>query len=80
MDQTEIHMNIPGFTADVILSRTIGSYRRSATAPYLARGGQIVPQQRHDYCFYAGPQDGYICCSCTPDEGCSCRQPGETQF
>lgn len=80
MDQKEIHMKIPGFTGDASLSVTVSGYLRVATARYSTRGSQVVPQQRHDYCFYAGPYWGYICCSCTPDEGCSCRSPGETQF
>jgi hypothetical protein len=79
MGQKKIHIKIPGFTADASLSRTIRSYLRFATAPSSTHGGEVIPQQTRDYCFYTS-RFGYICCHCTPEDGCACDFPGKTQF
>jgi hypothetical protein len=71
-------MKIPRFTADASLNITNRSYLRVATDRFLTGDGEIVPQQTHDYCFFTGQY--YVCCHCTPDDGCACRSPKQIQF
>jgi hypothetical protein len=80
MEKNKIYMKIPGFTADASLGKANMGYLRVATSRSSTRSGEVVPQQTHAYCFYGGHYAGYICCICTPQDGCTCRSPGETQF
>ena len=71
-------MKIPGFAADASLGRTMTTYLLAVAASSSISGGGVIPQQTHDFCFLT--HAGYICCHCTPQDGCSCHSPGMTEF
>ena len=80
METKETRLNVPGFTADAALIMTKAAYVGVATSLFSTSGGAVVPQQRRSLgCFYTHSQ-GWVCCYCTPDEGCTCGPWGETMF
>jgi hypothetical protein len=80
MDNKRIQMTIPGFTADVsLLHRRIRGYVCVASAPSSTGDGVVPQQQMRCSCFYSHSQ-GWICCCCTPHQGCDCRPAGQTMF
>ena len=80
MEEKQIQVSIPGFTADTSLSGTIGGWLGVATVSFSTRRAEVVPQQRRSLgCFYTHSQ-GWVCCYCTPHEGCTCSSWGETMF